>query len=378
MFYSELVRPLLFKLDPERVHRRTIGLGRRLSRWSAGRTALRRFASWQSPKLSMELLGLTFRNPVGLAAGFDKHAEIYPLIADLGFGHMEIGSVSLRPWPGNPSPTLLRLPLDHGLINRPGLNSHGAEAVAARIGAAGFEIPTGINLVKTADPRIVSDEAIQDYAAVVEKFRQTGAFITLNLSCPNSADGRTFEDPELFSRLMAAVDKSVWPSANSPRRLFIKLSPDLESPILNRLLEIAESFQVSGYVIANTTVRRELLKTPAPVLARFGPGGLSGAPIRPYTRAMVQHVARRVDRRRVLIACGGIGCDPKSDPSAEVWEYLNLGASMVQIHTGLIYSGPSIVGRINRGLVRILDRIGVSSLSEYLGNHPIPRSTVIQ
>jgi dihydroorotate dehydrogenase len=331
---------------------------------------LRRFTGWQSPELSLELMGLKFQNPVGLAAGFDKHAEIYPLVADLGFGHMEIGSVSLRPWPGNPSPTLLRLPLDHALINRPGLNSHGAEAVKTRLGATAFEIPTGMNLVKTADPRIIAEAAIQDYVGVIENFRRTGAFITLNLSCPNSADGRTFEDPGLFSRLMVAIDKSAWRSPDSSGRMFIKLSPDLDRSILNRVLEIAESFQVSGYVIANTTVRRDALKTPASVLSRFGPGGLSGAPIKPYIMAMVRHVAGRVDRARVVIACGGIGCDPKSEPASEVWEYLQAGASMVQIHTGLIYSGPAIVGRINRGLVRILKRAGVSRLGEYLGNRP--------
>jgi dihydroorotate dehydrogenase len=153
--------------------------------------------------------------------------------------------------------------------------------------------------------------------------------------------------------------------------MFIKLSPDLDRPVLNRILEIAESFRVSGYVIANTTVRRDSLRTPASVLSRFGPGGLSGAPIKPYTMAMVRHVTGRVDPARVVIACGGIGCDPRSDPASEAWAYLQAGASMVQIHTGLIYSGPSIVGRINQGLVRILKRAGVWNLGEYLGNRPV-------
>jgi len=371
VWYSGAVRPLLFRLDPEFVHRSTIAFGRYLSRSSASRTALRRFANWQSPELRLELLGLVFRNPVGLAAGFDKHAEVYPLMADLGFGHMEIGSVSLRSWPGNPSPTLLRLPRDHGLINRLGLNSVGADAVAARLDGARFEIPTGLNLVKTADPGIASEDAIQDYVGVVERFRRTGSFVTLNLSCPNSGDGRTFEEPERFARLMEAIGQSAWRQTDSSGRMFVKLSPDLDHPVVDRLLEIAESFQVSGYVIANTTVRRESLKTPVSVLNHFGRGGLSGAPVKPYTRALLQYIAGRVDRARVLIACGGIGCDPACDPAEEVWEYLNLGASMVQMYTGLIYSGPFTVGRINRGLAQILRRRGISSLAEYLGNRPL-------
>src|SRR5262245_56721108 len=225
--------------------------------------------AWQAPELAVEFLGLTFRNPVGLAAGFDKHAEIYPLISDVGFGHMEIGSVSLRPWRGNPSPTLLRLPRDQALVNRLGLNSHGAEVVGRRLTDARFEIPVGLNLVKTADPQIAGDQAIDDYVACVEAFRRTGSFITLNLSCPNSADGRTFEDPQLFLRLMSAIDKSRWRAPDSTGRMFVKLSPDLDDAALDRLIEIAESFQVSGYVVANTTLRREHLRTSSPVLSRF-------------------------------------------------------------------------------------------------------------
>jgi dihydroorotate dehydrogenase len=329
---------------------------------------LQRWFDWQAPELAVDVMGVRFRNPVGLAAGFDKHAEIYPIVPDLGFGHMEIGSVSLLPWRGNPSPTLLRLPRDHGLINRPGLNSHGSEAVAARLEGSTFRIPTGLNLVKTADPAISGDEAIRDYVTAIERFRRTGAFVTLNLSCPNSADGRSFEDASLFTRLMAAIDKSAWRSDDSTGRLLIKVSPDLNFAVLDSLIEIAESYTVSGYVISNTTARRDRLTTPREVLNRFGAGGLSGAPLKPYTMAMLQHVAARVDRSRVLVACGGVGCDPNLHPADEVWEYLEAGASLVQLHTGLIYSGPSIVSRINQGLVAILQKVGVSSLNDYLAN----------
>jgi dihydroorotate dehydrogenase len=327
-----------------------------------------RWFDWQAPELAVDVMGLRFRNPIGLAAGFDKHAEIYPIAPDLGFGHMEIGSVSLLPWRGNPSPTLLRLPRDYGLINRPGLNSHGSRVVAARLEGSTFRIPTGLNLVKTADPAISGDEAIRDYVSVIEQFRRTGAFITLNLSCPNSADGRSFEDAALFTRLMAAIDKSTWRSGDSTGRLLVKFSPDLDFAVLDSLIEIAESYTVSGYVISNTTARRDSLTTPREVLNRFGTGGLSGAPLKRYTMAMLEHVAGRVDGSRVLIACGGVGCDPTLDPANEVWEYLTAGASLVQLHTGLIYSGPSIVSRINKGLVRILEQVGVSSLTDFLAN----------
>lgn len=375
VLYSGAVRPLLFRLDPQVVHRWTIALSHQVSRASLSRALVRAAFDHQYTSLALEVLGLRFRNPVGLAAGFDKHAEMYPLVSDLGFGHMEIGSVSLRPWRGNPSPTLLRLPLDYGLINRPGLNSHGSDAVAARLAGATFAIPTGMNLVKTADPQIVGDAAIEDYVQAVSRFDPTSDFITLNLSCPNSAEGRTFEDPRLFETLMAALQRARQVTRRRHPSTLVKLSPDLARPVLDRLLEIAEAYGISGYVIANTTVRRELLKTPRSVLSAFGAGGLSGRPIAALTKPMVKYVASRAGEGRVVIACGGVGCDPAHHPAEEVWEYLTLGATLVQLHTGLIYSGPGLMRRINHGLVQILTKHGIRSLDEYIRNRPRPSAS---
>jgi dihydroorotate dehydrogenase len=374
--YSALLRPLLFKVDPERAHRAAIALGSRMSRSAVGR-AIARTWNVQFEALCVSAMGLRFQNPIGLAAGFDKGGRLYAVMADLGFGHMEIGSISSRPWPGNPSPTLLRLPRDWGLINRPGLNSEGADVVFERLRTAKFDIPVGINLVKTADPKISGEAAVRDYLDALVRFYPRADFITLNLSCPNTAEGRTFEDPELLGQFLEGIQQLEGTlTAHGRKPMLIKLSPDLEDSILDEILSLARTFGISGCVIGNTTTRRETLTTPKQVLDQFGYGGVSGRPLKPYIREMVEKVVARTPRDFVVIAAGGVGCDPGKHPAQEVWEYLELGASLVQVHTGLIYRGPGLAGTTNRGLMQILRRSPYRTLQEFIdrrqAQRPVP------
>ena len=368
MLYPRLVRPLLFAIPPEVAHRNTIRFSRALARLDVAHRCLRKLYDVQFKELEVAAFGLRFRNPVGLAAGFDKHAEICSLFPDLGFGHVEIGSVSLRPWPGNPSPTLLRLPRDRALINRPGLNSVGSDLVHARLQHGHPGIPLGINLVKTADPEISGDEAIEDFVQNFLKFYGLADFITLNVSCPNTPEGQTFENPETLAPLLKRLreKEAEMCTVHPSKPVLVKLSPDLEDGTLGRILEITEQYEISGYVIANTTARRQGLKTRASVLEDFGRGGLSGYPLIPYVQAMVRTVRQKTGGRKPIIAVGGIGCDPRKDPAETVWEYLGMGATLVQLHTGLIYDGPSVVKRINLGLMNLLRRNDYSNIGEFL------------
>ena len=363
-----LLRPLLFKMNPEWVHRQTIRLGRSLSRSSLARRLVNRIYGTQWNPLRVKAFGLDFENPVGLAAGFDKQGELPGIIAALGFGHMEVGSISLRPWPGNPPPTLLRLPVDQGLINYLGLNSDGSEVVLTRLQKVDFHIPTGINLVKTADPEIAGEEAIQDYLDSVFKFYPLGDYVTLNLSCPNTIEGKSFEDPELLepflSRLQEARDQLEIESGS--KAFLAKLSPDLDDSRLERLVALSLKYGIDGFVIGNTTSRREGLRTAPGQLEKFGPGGLSGRPLKKYISQMIDQVFRQTSGQIPIVACGGIGCDPDQDPAREVWGYLKRGATLVQMYTGLIYQGPSLVKRINQGLVKILREEGISDLNDFL------------
>ena len=168
---------------------------------------------------------MEFKNPIGLAAGFDKHGQVHPLMAALGFGHMEIGSVSHQFWAGNPSPTLLRLPRDWGLINRLGLNSVGSEIVYNRLRKLQFQTPLGVNLVKTADPEIAGEEAVSDYFQSFCRFYPVGDFITLNLSCPNTVEGRTFEDPELLEPFLKRLQQHRLEGSSPSKPVLVKISP---------------------------------------------------------------------------------------------------------------------------------------------------------
>jgi len=368
MFYPNFIRPLLFTIPPETAHRNTFRLARWLSRSEAAHRFLREQYDAQFEELKVTAFGLEFRNPVGLAAGFDKHAEIHSLFPDLGFGHIEIGSVSLRPWPGNPSPRVLRLPQDHALINRYGLNSVGADLVHARLSKDRVNIPVGLNLVKTADPAISGDDAIEDFVQNFTKFYELADFITLNVSCPNTAEGKTFEAPETLTPFLGRLKAAEANLCHDGRRtpVLVKLSLDLDRESLNRILAITEENGISGYVIANTSSRRQGLQTPVSVLTKFGRGGLSGSPLLQNAQLMVKAVFEQTGGRKPIVAVGGIGCDPRNDPAAEAWDYFRAGATLVQVHTGLIYSGPALVKRINTGLMEILRKNKLSSLGEFL------------
>ena len=368
MFYEQVIRRLLFRIPPESAHRSALYLGERLARSSAARRMFRAVYAVPGEALQIQALGLQFPNPVGLAAGFDKGGRLFPIFRDLGFGHVEIGSISLNPWPGNPPPVYLRLPKDYGLINRMGLNSEGAEAVLRRLGKARFEIPTGLNLVKTADPRIVGSDALQDYLGCFRRMHRCADFMTLNLSCPNTAEGKTFEEPAVLRALLQGLRgvRSEIETESGSKPVLLKISPDLDPGTLHDILDLAAEYDISGLVVTNTTQHRETLRTSREVLDRFGFGGLSGYPLGPLVREMLARIHEYCGKRFTLIACGGVGCDPEKSPAEETWEYLKLGATLVQLHTGLIYRGPGIARAIQTGLLRILKEEGFSSLEEYI------------
>jgi dihydroorotate dehydrogenase len=360
-----LLRPLLFRLPPETAH----GLVMRAARLGERAPGLlRRACSVPDDRLRQRLWGLDFPNPVGLAAGFDKNAERVRFWAALGFGFCEVGSVTARESGGNPQPRAFRLPADHALINRMGLNNEGAEAVAARLAALPRQarsVPLGINVTKTHDPEILGEAAVEDFAYSVRRLAGLADYLALNVSCPNTAEGKTFEEPEALDALLRAV-MAVRAEVAPSVPVLVKLSPPPsgEAPDLGAIEELVGlslGHGVAGFIVTNTAPDRAGLRTDSSLLDAIGRGGLSGRPLAERALALTRFLFRLTEGAVPLIGVGGID-------SAE-WAYrrMRAGASLVQVYTGLVYEGPGLVRRINRGLLDRLDRDGGSNISALVG-----------
>lgn len=318
------LRPWLFKLDAERAHAATLRLLQATGGFPPAAAALRR--QYAAPAKPAEILGLTFANRVGLAAGYDKDGLAWRGLAALGFGHIEIGTVTPRPQPGNPRPRIFRLAQDRALINRLGFPSRGAAFVAQRLrGPRPEGLVLGVNLGINKDTPL--EQAAKNYAGLMDTFNPLADYLVINVSSPNTPGLRQLEG----SRQLANLLEVLVPYRVKP--LLVKLSPDLEQDVLNGTLDVLLDAGADGVIATNTTLARPGLASP------FGsqPGGLSGAPLTGRARQVVAHIHAHTQGRLPIIAVGGI-------LSAEdARGVLDAGASLVQVYTGLVYRGPSLV-----------------------------------
>lgn len=353
MIYKSLVRPLLFQLDAERAHNATYKFAQTASKSYLLQSLASSIYNYQSPKLNQQIWGLNFKNPIGLAAGFDKNGKIPEIIQALGFGFTEIGSITANPNTGNSKPRSFRLPQDHALINRMGLNNDGAQTIIKRLKNKRIDFPLGINIAKTHDPSIMGDAAIEDYVLSFSEAKKIADYITVNISCPNTSEGKTFEDPmaldELLSALRIRDDARVVPT-------LVKFSSDLTRDKLHSLLEICERHRVHGYVACNTSSKRKNLNTGQVELDSIGRGGLSGRPIAEKTIQIIQWISKATKGQKPIVGVGGIDC---FDIALRM---LLAGADLLQIYTGLIYEGPGLVTDINKKLVKELEHLNVKSI----------------
>jgi dihydroorotate dehydrogenase len=355
MLYKSLVKPLLFKFDAEQAHTSTLKFAQTASKSSILKALAKLIYSYQSEKLDQQIWGLEFRNPIGLAAGFDKNGKILEIIEALGFGFIEVGSITGNPSTGNPKPRTFRLPQDRALINRMGLNNDGAKTIVKRLKNKKISIPLGVNIAKTHNPDILGDLAIKDYVHSFNEAKKVADYITVNISCPNTSDGKTFEDPvalgELLSALRIREDASVTPTV-------IKVSSDLTKDELLELLDVCENYRVHGYVACNTSSQREGLTTDENVVHQFGEGGLSGPPIAEKTIRIIEWISEATKGQKPIIGVGGI------DSFGTALKMLLAGADLLQVYTGLIYEGPGLVKSINRQLVEELEELNVESIHQ--------------
>jgi len=362
MLYKSLVRPLLFRGDPEKSHEQILAL---LSHLEFLYGSLNNFYRVADERLTVRIGPLTFPNPVGLAAGFDKNGVAPKILSAFGFGFVEIGAVTAQAQPGNPKPRLYRLPEDHALINRLGFNNEGAEAIALkleRLRARGAkpEVPLGINIGRT---KIVeTQDAVADFLAAFEKLFPHGDFFTLNVSSPNTPNLRDLQEKTLLRELLAAVqekNRALTTRANiGPKPVFVKIAPDMEFSQVDEIIEVVEAAKLTGIVATNATAfMRQGLKSPA----GREPGGLSGRPITKVVTSFISHIYRATQGRMPIIGVGGIF------NAEDAYDKIKAGASAVQIYTGWVYEGPGAVKRINRDLLKLLERDGLRHISEAVG-----------
>jgi len=341
--YKSIVKPLLFRLDAERAHHFVFDNLKRAARLPGTGALLRGLYDYQHPSLAREVFGLKFPNPVGLAAGFDKNAVLTDELASLGFGFVEIGTVTPRPQPGNPVPRLFRLPQDAALINRMGFNNDGAAAVAARLARRqNRQLIIGGNIGKNKDTP--NERAADDYVAAFEALAEVVDYFVVNVSSPNTPGLRELQDKKpLISLLQQVQARNLL--RPTPRPLLLKIAPDLTDAQLDDILEIARETQLSGLVATNTTISRDGLTTPTPTVAGYGAGGLSGRPLRARATEVIAYLHQKSQGALPIIGAGGI------HSAQDALEKLAAGATLVQLYTGFIYEGPGLVSQINRALV---------------------------
>lgn len=354
--YRPLIRPSLFLLDPERAHDLALAMASALERFPFLLRMIESRCRVDDQALHQHLFGMTFQNPLSIAAGLDKNGQHLPFWKAIGCGFAEIGSVTWKPSKGNPKPRMFRLPRDRAIINRMGLNNHGVQEIVSRWKPMeGF--PVGINIAKTHDPAIVGEAAVSDIVSSVRVAAPHASYLVLNVSCPNTREGKTFEDPESLDSLLMSVR-----AVPDLPPLLVKLSPDLDEGMVIDIVSVLERYRIDGVVVANTSRDRRALSTRAGLVSKIGAGGLSGAPIRDRSTMMIRQLYGMTQGRMPIIGVGGI-------MSAEdAYVKMRAGASLIQLYTGLVYEGPGLISQINHGLIRLLARDHFSHLGECVGS----------
>ncbi len=352
--YKKFIRPILFRGNAESVHNSLILLGRVLA-FSRMSRILRKNFVFKNKKLKNKVMGIEFDNPIGLAAGFDKNAYLVDFMPDIGFGFLEIGSVTAEACAGNPKPRLHRLVKDRGIIVNYGLANQGAIKVCERLKNKKFRVPVGISIAKTNDPSIKGEESINDYLRSFKIMREIGNYTTINISCPNAGDGRSFEDSVLLESLLKKINK-----IRNQKKILLKVSPDINIKNLDKILNLSEKYKINGFVVSNLSKNREGLSNDSNLKY---PGGISGQHTREKSNNLIKYIFRKTKGKFVIVGCGGVF------NGADAYEKIKYGASLIQMITGMIFEGPGVIKKINKELVELIKKDGYKNIREAIGKN---------
>ena len=357
------IRPFLFLVDPERIHgwvtrffKAYLSIGF-IRRWFMGRHSV------DSPKLKQTIWGVEFPNPIGLAAGFDKNAELYVEMAALGFGFVEIGTVTAQAQAGNPKPRMFRLKADHALINRMGFNNEGADAAGQRLAKREAPRPLGVNIGRT---KVVPNErAIEDYCVSLERLWTYADYLVVNVSSPNTPDLRDLQGGSTLNALLGALRKRLDELAEKAERepppLLVKIAPDLDDAEVVEICDVVRAQRMDGIIATNTTITRDGLTTSHERVQSIGNGGLSGRPLTDRSVKMVKLLRENLGPDIPIVGAGGVF------DASDAWALITAGASLVQVYTGFIYEGPKMVRDINYGLLDFIEEYDLGGVSEAVG-----------
>jgi len=366
--YSSLIKPVLFRLPAETAHHVAFGALRAAHAVPGVKALLRARFAPRDPALEISALGLRFPSPIVLAAGFDKNAAGYEALCSLGFGAVEVGTITGRAQPGNPQPRLFRLPADRALLNRMGFNNCGSLSASERLRRARTDL-VGVNIGKT---KAVADEAaISDYVESTERLGPLADYLVVNVSSPNTPGLRDLQAVSRLRPLLEAVKDTLTRVAGERRPpLLVKIAPDLADPEIVAVADLAVELGLDGIVATNTTIARAGLATPAPEVEALGSGGISGRPLQARALAVLRLLRERVGARLTLVAAGGI------ESVDDAWERLKAGATLLQIYTAFIYEGPELPSRLSRGLLARARAEGFDTLQAALAFHHSPRGVL--
>lgn len=341
--YKKIIRPFLFLFQPEQAHHITFALIKGIFKIPGAALLFKELFVKKDKRLKRTVFGLTFENPVGLAAGFDKNALLIDELACMGFGFIEIGTVTPLAQTGNPKPRLFRLPGDRGLINRMGFNNEGVNAAVEKLKKRKSKTIIGGNIGKNKTTE--NENAISDYLISFEALFPVVDYFVVNVSSPNTPNLRALQEKEPLKHLLKAIQERNG-EKSSPKPILLKIAPDLNNQQLDDIVEIVKEIGIAGVIATNTTISREGLKTEKTKLEALGAGGLSGKPLQQRSTEVVKYLCDKAEGAFEVIAVGGIS------NGEDAAEKLRAGAALVQVYTGFIYEGPGIVKKINQSLLK--------------------------
>ena len=342
IMYKSIIRPILFQFDPEKIHHFTFGLLKFIHKIPGVGSLLRLLYQVNDPSLEREVFGLKFKNPVGLAAGFDKNALLYNELANFGFGFIEIGTVTPKAQEGNPKKRLFRLTEDQGIINRMGFNNEGLNEAIKQLKKNKGKLIVGGNIGKNTNTQ--PQDYTRDYVECFNALHPYVDYFVLNVSCPNVSSHAKLNDKDYLEELIATIQKAN-DTFKKQKPVLLKIAPDLNNGQLDEIIDLVANSKLDGVIASNTSTSRDNLKTNRAILNNIGNGGLSGQPLANRSTEVIKYLHTKSKGSFPIIGVGGIHTE------TDALEKIKAGASLVQIYTGFIYSGPTLIKKINKKLI---------------------------